>query len=242
MSGARSPTACCSHPTARSCWRRRRRLPTISRKACFHQESRELAEAGSGSTGAQPPISSRRPRGSGHGTTTGDNTMIQMSGLEAKMAAYRQHRRFRDEIEFRRCYKEDIWDPAYPAPTPIARRRVRLEIPERVTAEGEIETPLDEAAVRHATRRLQKLGVRSIAVAFLHFVPEPRARTARGVDPRGVSRRRPGVALARGLSEATRVRADVDHARQRVRRSADRALPRPEPGPVRRFRGKVREL
>ena len=105
-----------------------------------------------------------------HGTTTGDNTMIQMSGAPTGLLVTVG---FRDEIEFRRCYKEDIWDPAYPAPAPIARRRVRLEIPERVTAEGEIETPLDEEAVRHATRRLRKLGVRSIAVAFLHSYLNP---------------------------------------------------------------------
>lgn len=105
-----------------------------------------------------------------HGTTTGDNTMIQMSGAPTGLLVTVG---FRDEIEFRRCYKEDIWDPAYPAPVPIARRRVRLEISERVTAEGEIETPLDEEAVRHATRRLRKLGVRSIAVAFLHSYLNP---------------------------------------------------------------------
>ena len=50
----------------------------------------------------------------------------------------------------RRCYKEDIWDPALPPPAPIARRRVRLEIPERLNAEGEIVDPLDEEAVRRA--------------------------------------------------------------------------------------------
>jgi N-methylhydantoinase A len=105
-----------------------------------------------------------------HGTTTGDNTMIQMSGAPTGLLVTVG---FRDEIEFRRCYKEDIWDPAYPAPEPIARRRVRLEIAERMTAEGEIETPLDEAAVRHATRRLRKLGVTSIAVAFLHSYLNP---------------------------------------------------------------------
>jgi N-methylhydantoinase A len=105
-----------------------------------------------------------------HGTTTGDNTMIQMSGAPTGLLVTVG---FRDEIEFRRCYKEDIWDPAYPAPTPIARRRVRLEIPERMTAEGAVETPLDEEAVRHATRRLHKLGVRSIAVAFLHSYLNP---------------------------------------------------------------------
>jgi N-methylhydantoinase A len=105
-----------------------------------------------------------------HGTTTGDNTMIQMTGAPTGLLVTEG---FRDEIEFRRCYKEDIWDPAYPAPTPIARRRVRLEIPERLTAEGDIDTPLDEAAVRRATHRLRAFGVRSIAIVFLHSYVNP---------------------------------------------------------------------
>ena len=105
-----------------------------------------------------------------HGTTTGDNTMIQMSGAPTGLLVTEG---FRDEIELRRCYKEDIWDPAYPAPEPIARRRVRLEIPERLTAEGEIDTPLDEDAVRRATRRLRAFGVTSIAIVFLHSYLNP---------------------------------------------------------------------
>ena len=105
-----------------------------------------------------------------HGTTTGDNTMIQMTGAPTGMLVTEG---FRDEIEFRRCYKEEIWDPAYPPPDPIARRRVRLEIPGRLTAEGEIETPLDEEAVRKATARLRAFGVTSIAVSFLHSYLNP---------------------------------------------------------------------
>ncbi len=100
-----------------------------------------------------------------HGTTTGDNTMIQMSGAPTGLIVTQG---FRDEIELRRCYKEDIWDPAYPAPEPIAKRRVRLEVAERMTAEGEVDTPLDEDGVRHAAQRLRKFGVTSIAVVFLH--------------------------------------------------------------------------
>jgi N-methylhydantoinase A len=100
-----------------------------------------------------------------HGTTTGDNTMIQMTGAPTGLIVTKG---FRDEIEFRRCYKEDIWDPSLPAPYPIARRRVRLEVDERMTAEGEVETPLDEEGVRKATARLRAFGVTSIAVSFLH--------------------------------------------------------------------------
>ena len=71
--------------------------------------------------------------------------MIQMSGAPTGLLVTEG---FRDEIELRRCYKEDIWDPRLPAPEPIARRRVRLEVPERLTAEGDVDTPLDEDAVR----------------------------------------------------------------------------------------------
>ncbi|MCU1458595.1 MAG: 5-oxoprolinase (ATP-hydrolyzing) [Actinomycetia bacterium] len=100
-----------------------------------------------------------------HGTTTGDNTMIQMSGANTGLLVTKG---FRDEIEFRRCYKEDIWDPTFPGPEPIAKRRVRLEIDERLTSEGEVDTPLDEEGVRKATARLRAFGVTSIAVVFLH--------------------------------------------------------------------------
>ncbi len=105
-----------------------------------------------------------------HGTTTGDNTLIQMRGAPTGLLVTDG---FRDEIELRRCYKEDIWDPAFPAPIPIARRRVRLEVRERMTAEGEVDTPLEEDAVRRATRRLRRFGVTSIAVVFLHSYRNP---------------------------------------------------------------------
>jgi N-methylhydantoinase A len=105
-----------------------------------------------------------------HGTTAADNTMIQMSGAPTGLLVTEG---FRDEIEMRRCYKEDIWDPSFPAPPPIARRRLRLEIPERLNAEGEVDVPLDEEAVRKATARLRAFGVTSIAVVFLHSFLNP---------------------------------------------------------------------
>ncbi len=105
-----------------------------------------------------------------HGTTTGDNTMIQMTGAKAGLLVTEG---FRDEIEMRRCFKEDIWDPALPPPPPIAQRRVRLEVTERLNAEGEIVDPLDEDAVRRAAIRLKAFGVTSIAVVFLHSYINP---------------------------------------------------------------------
>ncbi len=105
-----------------------------------------------------------------HGTTAADNSMIQMTGAPTGLLVTEG---FRDEIEMRRCYKEDIWDPSYPAPEPIARRRVRLEIDERVTSEGTVDRELDEEGVRKATARLRAFGVTSIAVCFLHSYLNP---------------------------------------------------------------------
>jgi N-methylhydantoinase A len=105
-----------------------------------------------------------------HGTTTADNTMIEMNGAPTGLLVTEGHR---DEIEMRRVHKEQIWDPTYPAPPPIARRRARIAIPERVDFEGRVIVALDEDAVRRGVRRLQQLGVRSVAVMFLFSFVNP---------------------------------------------------------------------
>jgi N-methylhydantoinase A len=105
-----------------------------------------------------------------HGTTTADNTMIEMNGAVTGLITTAGHR---DEIEIRRGYKEDIWDPSYPPPIPIAPRRRRIGVPERLDFRGEVVTPLDEAAVRQAVRRLVKQNVESIAVCLLFSFINP---------------------------------------------------------------------
>ncbi|MDQ1457473.1 MAG: N-methylhydantoinase [Actinomycetota bacterium] len=105
-----------------------------------------------------------------HGTTTADNTMIEMNGAPTGLLVTEGHR---DEIELRRCHKEEIWDPNYPGPIPIARRRARIPIPERMNFEGQPLLALDEDAVRRGVQRLKKLGVRSIAVMYLFSFVNP---------------------------------------------------------------------
>jgi N-methylhydantoinase A len=105
-----------------------------------------------------------------HGTTTADNTMIEMNGAATGLLVTEGHR---DEIEFRRCHKEEIWDPSATGPLPIARRRARIPIPERVDFEGNVLRALDEDAVRRGVRRLKALGVRSIAVMYLFSFVNP---------------------------------------------------------------------
>jgi N-methylhydantoinase A len=105
-----------------------------------------------------------------HGTTTADNTMIEMSGAVTGLVTSEGHR---DEIEIRRGYKEDIWDPAFPPPRPICERRRRYGVPERLDFDGNVVTPLDEDAVRRALRRMRAQGVESLAVVLLFSFVNP---------------------------------------------------------------------
>lgn len=105
-----------------------------------------------------------------HGTTTADNTMIEMTGARTGLLVTEGHR---DEIEMRRVHKEMIWDPSYPAPPAIARRRARIPIPERLNHHGEELLPLDEHAVRMGARRLKALDVQSVAIMFLFSFVNP---------------------------------------------------------------------
>src|SRR5215470_7010033 len=105
-----------------------------------------------------------------HGTTTADNTMIEMNGANTGLLVTEGHR---DEIELRRCHKESIWDPSYAGPEPITRRRARIPIPQRMNFEGDVVVPLDEDAVRRGVQRLKTLGVRSIAVMYLFSFVNP---------------------------------------------------------------------
>jgi N-methylhydantoinase A len=105
-----------------------------------------------------------------HGTTTADNTMIEMNGAATGLLVTKGHR---DEIEMRRVHKEEIWDPSYPAPIPIARRRARIPIPERSAYDGEELQALDEDAVRAGIHRLKQLGCTSLAVMYLFSYVNP---------------------------------------------------------------------
>jgi len=62
-----------------------------------------------------------------HGTTIADNTLIEMNGAVTGLLTTEG---FRDEIELRRGFKEDIWDVRLEAPPAIVPRRRRLTVPD----------------------------------------------------------------------------------------------------------------
>ncbi|MFS0849887.1 hydantoinase/oxoprolinase family protein [Novosphingobium panipatense] len=114
-----------------------------------------------------------------HGTTVADNTLIEMNGAVTGLVTTEG---FRDEIEYRRGFKEDIWDVRLEPPRPITPRRRRLTVPERVLHDGTVHKSLDEDALREACRKLRLQNVEAVAISFLFsFVNPSHERRAREI-------------------------------------------------------------
>ena len=105
-----------------------------------------------------------------HATTIADNTLIEMNGALTGLITTAG---FRDEIEYRRGFKESIWDVRLEPPKQITPRRRRLTVPERILADGSVHEPLDEAAVRECCRRLRKQNVESVAISLIFSFVNP---------------------------------------------------------------------
>lgn len=112
-----------------------------------------------------------------HGTTTTTNAMLERKIARVGLVTTRG---FRDVLELGRRTR--------PTPyglkgrfVPLVERHLRLEVDERMDAEGRVLVPLDEAGVAEAARRLLELGAESVVVHFLHSYANP-AHEARAAE------------------------------------------------------------
>jgi N-methylhydantoinase A len=99
-----------------------------------------------------------------HGTTVATNMMIEGTGSRVGMLTTAG---FRDDLEYRRGLKEEIYDPTLAPPRQLVRRRDRLTVDERVGADGKVVRPLDEDGLRQQIRTLKDNGCTSVVVGFL---------------------------------------------------------------------------
>src|ERR1700730_15653053 len=106
----------------------------------------------------------------GHGTTVATNALIQHRGVATGLVTTAG---FRDLLETRRQKRPDLYDFFADKPPTLVPRDLRIEVTERVRHTGEIETPLDEAAVRAAAQKLKAAGVGAVAIAFLYSFVRP---------------------------------------------------------------------
>src|SRR4051812_14001682 len=101
----------------------------------------------------------------GHGTTVVTNLIIERRGA---LTALLTTAGFRDVLEIGRQTRPDLYDYTVERPSPLVPRHWRIEIPERIDADGNIIVPLDEDAVERAAETLRAEGVEAIAIGFLH--------------------------------------------------------------------------
>src|SRR5207248_3786316 len=80
---------------------------------------------------------------------------------------------FRDVLEIRNLRMPRLYDMSWTKPPPLVPRRLRVEIDERVNAQGGIDRPLDEASVERAVRFLGDESIEAIAVCLLHSYLNP---------------------------------------------------------------------
>lgn len=99
-----------------------------------------------------------------HGTTVGTNAALERNGARCGLITTRG---FRDVIELGRRERPELFGlkGIY---QPLVPREFRLEVTERIDAEGAVRIALDEAELTMAVRHLLDRGVESLLICFLN--------------------------------------------------------------------------
>ena len=100
-----------------------------------------------------------------HGTTLATNAIIERKGAATTLITTAG---FRDSIEIAYEHRFQQSDLEMVRPEPLVPRQRRLEVPERIAADGAVLQPLDEDALEAVADRLAADGATSIAVCLLH--------------------------------------------------------------------------
>ncbi|WP_061719106.1 hydantoinase/oxoprolinase family protein [Pantoea trifolii] len=105
-----------------------------------------------------------------HGTTLAINALLERRGAKTALVVTRG---FRDVLVLGREYRYDIYDLNGAPAQPLLPRSQSYEITERVTARGEVITPLDEAEVVRLAAELRDQGYEAVAVLCMHAYAWP---------------------------------------------------------------------
>jgi len=135
-----------------------------------HADPTEAAMAALDAVLAQPDIEPTAIGRVVHATTLFTNALIERGGARTGLITTAG---FRDVVEIGRERKYDLYDINIARPAPIAPRRLRAEVRERIRVDGSVAQPLDVDELIEVTRGLVADGVESVAVVFLHAYRNP---------------------------------------------------------------------
>lgn len=104
-----------------------------------------------------------------HGTTTTTNALLERKIAKVGLITTKG---FRDVLELGRRTRPQAYGLRGTF-TPMIDREVRLEVPERMDADGKVLTALDETAVADAAHKLLAMGCEAVVIHFLHSYINP---------------------------------------------------------------------
>ena len=113
-----------------------------------------------------------------HGTTVATNAILERKGAKCGLVATRG---FRDALELGRRTRPNRWGltGGFEALIP---RELRLDVTERIDAQGRVVVPLDEDELRRAVTTLRDAGCEALVIHFLHAYANPaHERRAAGI-------------------------------------------------------------
>lgn len=105
-----------------------------------------------------------------HGTTLVTNALIERRGAPTALITTKG---FRDAVEMGREHRYDLYDIFLEMPKPLVRRRWRLELDERTTADGTVLKSVDSGELADLVQQIREAGINAVGVALLHSYRNP---------------------------------------------------------------------
>ncbi|WP_406003390.1 hydantoinase/oxoprolinase family protein [Streptomyces sp. NBC_00829] len=110
-----------------------------------------------------------------HATTVATNAILERRGARTALVTTKG---FRDVLELGRLRRPLLYDLSWEKPVPLAPRRYRYELHQRITADGHLEPAADSAELADLADQIRTAGIEAVAVCLInsHIRPDEERR------------------------------------------------------------------